>query len=682
MLNRSNTSFSLQSLLLLQLSNLCVFIIGEAVPPYIHIESISINCGSFSDSIALDGRLWSGESNSKFPVVHSQNKLSVFLSASIGDLPYITSRLSYSEFTYMVPLTSGQKFIRLHFHLNSYPGFNLSKAFFSVKAGPFTLLRNFSALLHAQGKETLVKEFWVSVKDGQSLNITFTPSSAITEAYAFINGIEIVSMPTNLYYRPANDEGVSFLGQSNLYRFGNDTALEMMHRIRVGGSKIPPAEDTGMYRAWSGDLDYLTVAKPSALPVNSSMNLKFSVVPSFSAPDTIYETARTMGINRTMNEHYNLTWQFPVDSDFDYFVRLHFCEFQQEIIKAGDRVFVIVVANLTAETEADVILWSGGNGIQTYKDYAVAIMNGGNQKKQNLSIKLHPAPAWRTLYSDAILNGVEIFKLSKSGDLSGPNPDAIPNLLEPMKPPIEQSGKKGTIIVTVVGLISSFAAISLLFFLILRIRSGKFANNSNRALPSDICRHFSLREIKAATNNFDKNFIIGRGGFGDVYKGFINAGSTPVTIKRLNPGSQQGVLEFRTEIEMLSQLRHQNLVSLMGYCKDNNEMILVYDYMVHGTLRDHPYNTKNPPLQWEKRLKMCIGAAHGLHYLHRGPNHTIIHRDVKTTNILLSEKWVAKVSDFGLSKINELSNTHISTAVKDSFGYLDPEYVRLQQPTE
>ncbi|XP_022754113.1 receptor-like protein kinase FERONIA [Durio zibethinus] len=677
MMNRSNKSFSLQSLLLLQLLNFCIFIIGEAVPPYIPIENISINCGSFSDSIAWDGRLWSGESNSKFPVINSQNKLSVFLNASTGHVPYITGRLSYSEFSYIIPLTSGQKFIRLHFHVNSYPEFNLSKAFFSVKAGPFTLLRNFSALLHAQGEETLVKEFCVSIQDGQNLNITFTPSSAITDAYAFINGIEIVSMPANLFYRPANDAGVSFLGQSNLYSFGNDTALEMFYRLSVGGMSIPPTEDTGMYRAWSDDFEYITSA--SYFTVNNSINLTFSAIPSFSAPESIYRTARVMGPNRTFNEHSNLTWQFPVDSDFDYFVRLHFCEMHDVVAEPGDRVFVIFIANLTAESQADVIAWSGGSRIPKYRDYVVAIKNKGNQKKQNLSIKLHPALG---RYIDAILNGVEIFKLSKGGDLSGPNPDPMPNLLEPMKPPIEQSGKKWKIIVAVVGLISTFAAASLLFFLILRIRSSKFANKSSRALPSDICRHFSLREIKAATNNFDENFIIGRGGFGNVYKGFINAGSIPVAIKRLNPGSQQGVLEFRTEIEMLSQLRHQNLVSLMGYCKDNNEMILVYDYMVHGTLRDHLYNTNNPPLQWEKRLKMCIAAAQGLHYLHRGPKDTIIHRDVKTTNILLSEKWVAKVSDFGLSKMNDLSNTHISTAVKGSFGYLDPEYFRLQQLTE
>ncbi|KAK9039012.1 hypothetical protein V6N11_023852 [Hibiscus sabdariffa] len=686
-----NILFHLLPSLFFFIQYLIVAVTGDVqVTPYDPIENITIDCGSSTDAHSLDLRPWTGDAEGRFTPVeqqHNQNKSSVIETATqlppAADMvPYSTARLSYSQFTYSIPLVAGQKFIRLHFYPTSYPGFEdpSVKAFFSVKAGPFTLLSNFSALLQARGKLTLVKEFCVNINESQSINLTFTPTPDISDSYAFINGIEVVSMPTNLYYTPSSDEEmIPFLGQKSLYSIENNTALETMYRVNVGRSKISPRDDTGMFRTWLTDDDYLAIAKQIVLPVSESTDLTFSSIPSFSAPKDVYVTARTMGTNKTENEKHNLTWEFPVDSGFIYFVRLHFCEFQIEITQPGDRVFEIFVANLTTETLADVIVWSGGREIPVYRDYAVAIGTKENQKQQRLSIALHPSPAWRTLYSDAILNGLEIFKLSNGFDLTGPSSELIrPNNVRPVR----HSRKKRLIIVIVVAPIFVFLAVSLLLFAIYRICSNKFANSSIPTPPSDLCRRFSLRDIKTATNNFDKKFIIGSGGFGDVYRGFINASSIPVAIKRLNPGSQQGVLEFRTEIEMLSKLRHQNLVSLLGYCEDNNEMILVYDYMVHGTLRDHLYNTKNPPLQWEQRLKMCIGAAHGLHYLHRGPNCTIIHRDVKTTNILLSEKWVAKVSDFGLSKTNDLSNTHVSTAVKGSFGYLDPEYYRFQKLTE
>ncbi|KAK1441537.1 hypothetical protein QVD17_07515 [Tagetes erecta] len=205
------------------------------------------------------------------------------------------------------------------------------------------------------------------------------------------------------------------------------------------------------------------------------------------------------------------------------------------------------------------------------------------------------------------------------------------------------------------------------------------SNETASSFPTGlVCHRFQLSEIQSATQYFNERLLIGKGGFGKVYKGKMKNGTkTVVAIKRLEHGSAQGAAEFWAEVEMLSMLRHCNLVSLIGYCNDNEEMILVYEYMSNGTLEDHLHKL-DTPLSFTQRLKICIGAARGLHYLHTGTGieQGIIHRDVKSSNILLDNNWAAKISDFGLSRISPIDkpSTYVNTLIKGTFGYFDPEY--------
>ncbi|KAJ0759767.1 putative protein kinase RLK-Pelle-CrRLK1L-1 family [Helianthus annuus] len=205
------------------------------------------------------------------------------------------------------------------------------------------------------------------------------------------------------------------------------------------------------------------------------------------------------------------------------------------------------------------------------------------------------------------------------------------------------------------------------------------SSSSSKQYSQPYCRHFEFHEITTATENFNESLVIGSGGFGKVFKGKIIIGESflVVAIKRLDSMSNQGATEFWAEVEMLSKLRHCNLVSLVGYCNYEKEMILVYEYMSNGTLDDHLHKL-NSRLSWLERLNICIGAGRGLHYLHTGTgiDTGVIHRDVKSSNILLHESWAAKISDFGLSKIGPANqpSTYVNTLIKGTFGYLDPNY--------
>ncbi|VAH65397.1 unnamed protein product [Triticum turgidum subsp. durum] len=214
-----------------------------------------------------------------------------------------------------------------------------------------------------------------------------------------------------------------------------------------------------------------------------------------------------------------------------------------------------------------------------------------------------------------------------------------------------------------------------------------FAVLSRYSVKIDGVRSFTFEEMATATNDFDDSAEIGQGGYGKVYKGKL-ADGTAVAIKRAHEDSLQGSKEFVTEIELLSRLHHRNLVSLIGYCDEEDEQMLVYEFMPNGTLRDHLSATCKRPLNFAQRLHIALGAAKGILYLHTEADPPIFHRDVKATNILLDSKFVAKVADFGLSRLAPVPDiegklpAHISTVVKGTPGYLDPEYFLTHKLTE
>ncbi|XP_057448065.1 receptor-like protein kinase FERONIA [Lotus japonicus] len=664
---------------------------------YVPSENIVLNCGSSTSGLLeYDGRNWTGDIAS--PHVHSNAEHTKSLTArapstqSIPEVPYMTARIFQSQFAYTFNVTPGPKFIRLHFYPASYLDFNVSNAFLSVTAGNFTLLHNFSVSLNADylNLAYFMKEFIVHVS-GSSLELTFTASSNASDAYAFVNGIEVVSMPLGLYIR-GDDANLPLVGHyPKLLYLYNDSAMENLYRLNVGGEQILPKYDTGMFRTWDTDSGY-TFGAFGIQPYNMTVPIVYTDdIPAYTAPENVYRTSRSMATfeNGLVNLNYNQTWLFPVDSGFNYLVRLHFCETFQDIIKENEVVFSVFLNNQTAEKEFDPIALSGGPGVALYQDYVVTVPQD-NEANQDLWLDLHPYKYSKPMYYNAFLNGVEIFKLSRfdKKNLAGLNPPQRKFGSAEKNAPHAAKLRNSKKLIFILFGVSLPILLCLVLCRLKVIRPRRIISWFGLvALPPNQIENkssFSLRAIKVATKNFDEALLIGTGGFGSVYKGSFDGGVTSVAIKRANPMSEQGDMEFETEIKLLSQLRHSNLVSLLGYCNEDGEMILVYDFMAHGSLYDHLHlrqrDQDQPPLSWIQRLEICIGVARGLHYLHTGTQQRIIHRDIKTTNILLDQNWVAKISDFGVSKssYNSLSTTNI----KGTIGYLDPEYYQCNKLTE
>ncbi|XP_027348485.1 probable serine/threonine-protein kinase PIX13 [Abrus precatorius] len=212
------------------------------------------------------------------------------------------------------------------------------------------------------------------------------------------------------------------------------------------------------------------------------------------------------------------------------------------------------------------------------------------------------------------------------------------------------------------------------------------ASSHGQILERPNLKVFSFGDLKSATKSFKSDTLLGEGGFGRVYKGWLDektltparAGSgMVVAIKKLNPESTQGFQEWQSEVNFLGRLSHPNLVKLLGYCWDDDELLLVYEFMPKGSLENHLFR-RNPniePLSWNTRLKIAIDAARGLAFLHSSEKQ-VIYRDFKASNILLDGNYKAKISDFGLAKFGPSGGeSHVTTRIMGTYGYAAPEYI-------
>ncbi|XP_022573876.2 probable receptor-like protein kinase At2g23200 [Brassica napus] len=616
-------------------------------------DKFYVNCGSDSNvtygNQTFIGDMISGDNSISF-TRDGTDVINQFESSTAQEI-YRTARIFRRPSHYKFQLGSlGLHFLRLHFSADSSRT-ELSTARFTVSAtsGSNRPLRSFS--LQNFNETPRVEEFLLMI-NSPKLEIRFVPDRS---SVALVSAIEVFSAPNDLTESAKN--------------------LRTIYRLNVGGKKTRPEDDT-LGRTWFPD-DAFLYRKDSARNISSTQKPNHQSGSELIAPDFVYRTAKTI-VSSEMISMINLTWSFKVKINYRHFIRAHFFDIKNNESQPSDfylyvnghwRLYVNPFDHHGSVTPfyIDVVNVSDGSGLLN--------VSLGNTEP----------------YKDAgFLNGLEVMEFLESSS--------------------NGSSYRVYIVAGCAG-VALFLVLGLLFILFLKRRRSKemqpevevtvwsplplyrgggssengpfYSGNNSPLVNLSLGLKIPFRDILIATNNFDEQLLIGKGGFGDVYKAIL-PDESKVAIKRGKSGSGQGILEFQTEIQVLSRIWHRHLVSLTGYCDENSEMILVYEFIEKGTLQEHLYGSDLPSLSWKQRLEICIGAARGLHYLHSGSEEAIIHRDVKSTNILLDENTVAKVADFGISKlvVRNQESISISTNIKGTYGYLDPEYMYTRILTE
>ncbi|RVW29617.1 putative LRR receptor-like serine/threonine-protein kinase [Vitis vinifera] len=328
-------------------------------------------------------------------------------------------------------------------------------------------------------------------------------------------------------------------------------------------------------------------------------------------------------------------------ADGNYTVKLHFAEIvirdNKSFHSLGRRIFDVYIQEKRELKDFNIVQAAQGVDKAFVREFKAVVKN------KTLEIRFYWAGKGTTAAPSRRTYGPLISAISvKAGEL--------------FEPPSDVKKK----IFIVVGAV----AVALVLFLVFELRGLDLQTGL-----------FTLRQIKAATNNFDAANKIGEGGFGSVYKGTLLDG-TIIAVKQLSSKSSQGNREFVNEIGMISGLQHPNLVRLYGCCIEGNQLLLVYEYMENNCLARALFGQGEIQLQldWPTRQRICIGIAKGLAFLHEESTLKIVHRDIKATNVLLDRELNPKISDFGLAKLDEEGNTHISTRIAGTIGYMAPEY--------
>ncbi|KAB1217953.1 Receptor-like protein kinase THESEUS 1 [Morella rubra] len=509
---------------------LCVFcVVLTIVSAFVPEDSLFLDCGGSKALKLDDGRVFEPDSGNRLVGLSPHSHIVVSnseMGKTNGSVLYNSARVFNETSTYtIVTKQMGRRWLRLHFHPVENPHYHLKSAVFSVEANGITLLYGFS-FAKLDKESCLLKEYVMEVggSSSEELELTLSPC---TGSNAFINGLEAVSLPYGQF--PSSALPIP-LGPA--VEIPAHVAFETAYRVNMGGPVITPKNDS-QWRTWESDGFFLVnAASARNVTVNPSSIKYLSGVSTEIAPNLVYATAQEMGDANVIDQRFNISWAFEVESMFSHLIRMHVCDIIS--LSLGTLFFNVYINNQSALDSFDISSKTLELSAAYFVDFVANVSVGSNR----MLVQVGPLDL-RYLPPNAILSGLEITKMS--------NP----------------------------------------------------SNGLVRNLGTD-----------------------------DI-------------------------------------------------------MILLCEFMTGGPLRKHLYGSDRPPLTWKQRLQVCIGAAKGLHYLHTGAAESIIHRDVKTTNILLGENLTAKVADFGLSKLGpSLDQTHVSTAVKGSFGYLDPEYFRRQQLTE